>query len=136
MARKIMLAAGVLLLLAQFVPVERDNPPVRGDFDGPAAVREILVRSCYDCHSNETHWPWYSKIAPMSWLVTHDVAEGREELNFSEWRTYDARKRTELAVEMLEMVEKREMPMPVYILLHGEAKLAGTEIGTLRGWRP
>lgn len=136
MARKFMLATGVLLLLAQFIPVERDNPPVRGDFDGPAEVRDILVRSCYDCHSNTTRWPWYSKVAPMSWLVAHDVSEGREELNFSEWRTYDPQRRAHLAAEMLEMVEQREMPLPIYILLHGEAKLTGTELHTLHEWRP
>ncbi|MCP4570889.1 MAG: heme-binding domain-containing protein [bacterium] len=136
MKRKVIIALVVVALGIQLVPVDRTNPPVLNDLHAPAEVKEILVRSCYDCHSNTTRWPWYAKIAPVSWLVSHDVDDGREELNFSDWRAYDARRQTHLATEILESIEKREMPMPIYIFLHGEAKLTGSEIGTLRAWRP
>ncbi len=77
--------ATVLLVVAQFVPIETSNPPVTADIGTPADVKGILERSCYDCHSNVTTWPWYSRVAPFSWLVAYDVAEAREHLNFSEW---------------------------------------------------
>ena len=136
MAKKIGLAVLALLVLLQLVPVDRENPPVRSDFAGPPEVREILVRSCYDCHSNATRWPWYSRVAPISFLVAHDVDEGRAELNFSDWGAYDQARRAHLGAEILEAVEKGKMPMPVYVLMHGEAKLSGSELQTLRGWRP
>ena len=72
----------------QLVPYGRDhdNPPVLADAPWDSArTRELAVRACFDCHSNETHWPWYSNIAPISWLTQNNVKEGRDELNFSEW---------------------------------------------------
>jgi hypothetical protein len=81
--------AGVVLLVGmQFLPFGRDhmNPPVRQEppWDAPS-TRELAVRACFDCHSNQTVWPWYSHVAPISWLVWSDVVRGRKELNFSEW---------------------------------------------------
>jgi hypothetical protein len=74
----------------QFIPVPRTNPPVTSElqWDSPA-IKELVRRACYDCHSNETVWPWYSYIAPMSWLVTHDVSEARRHMNFSQWNPGD-----------------------------------------------
>src|SRR5688572_19601769 len=85
---------GILLLLVaiQFVPVDRVNPPVEAEVPALANVRAILRRACYDCHSNETVWPWYSQVAPVSWLVVRDVREGREELNFSTWNRITTQK--------------------------------------------
>ena len=74
-------------------PVDRENPPVTGDIGAPSEVDAILRTSCYDCHSNETVWPWYSYLAPASWLVAEDVEHGREHLNFSEWTSYESGKR-------------------------------------------
>ena len=83
-----MLAGAVLLLVIQVLPFGRDhtNPPVRKDppWDAPD-TRELAVRACFDCHSNQTVWPWYAHVAPISWLVQRDVHEGRRKLNFSEW---------------------------------------------------
>jgi len=73
----------------QLVPVEKTNPPVRLEVDAPPAVMEILKRACYDCHSNETRWPWYSRIAPASWFLASHVRKGRGDLNFSDWPIYD-----------------------------------------------
>jgi Haem-binding domain len=82
------LNAAVLLVVIQLLPFGRDhtNPPVRKEpaWDAPE-TRELAVRACFDCHSNETVWPWYSHVAPISWLVWSDVVRGRKELNFSEW---------------------------------------------------
>lgn len=111
--------AGVAVLI-QFVPVDRTNPPVtrevRWDSD---ATRDLARRSCYDCHSNETEWPWYSSVAPASWLVAGDVAEGRTHLNFSTWDQPN-----EDSDKIIEMVESGEMPLRKYTLAHPGARLS------------
>src|ERR1700687_3570690 len=90
-------ALGALLLLAsaalamQLVPLERIDlalPPSPGDIAAPPEIEALLALACYDCHTNRTKWPWYSRAAPVSWLIARDVALGRKELNFSEWRSY------------------------------------------------
>src|SRR5262245_24374433 len=73
------------MVAAQFVPATLTNPPVQGSLQAPLPISVTLRRACYDCHSNETRWPWYSRVAPVSWLVVRDVNLGREEINFSEW---------------------------------------------------
>lgn len=114
-----------LLLLIQFVPYGRahENPPVREEpkWDSPA-TRALAQRSCFDCHSNETKWPWYTWVAPMSWLVQRDVHEGREHMNLSEWD-----REQKHADEAPEMVEEGEMPPWFYLPLHSEAKLSAEE---------
>lgn len=123
--RLVVLALVALLVLAQLVPYGRDhtNPPVRAEpaWDRPA-TRDLARRACFDCHSNETRWPWYASVAPVSWLLQHDVDEGREDLNFSEWnRPYEE------AGEAGETVLNRTMPPSSYLLLHPEAKLTDAE---------
>jgi mono/diheme cytochrome c family protein len=103
------LIGGLALFLAiQVVPYGRDhrNPPVRRepDWDRPE-TRSLAVRACFDCHSNETRWPWYASVAPASWLVQHDVTEGRREVNFSEWNRPQKEAR-----ESAKTVRKGEMP--------------------------
>ena len=137
MRRKLLVAAGavmVVIVAIQLVPVDRSNPPVVADFDGPAEVRTVLRTSCYDCHSHETEWPWYSRIAPVSWLVVHDVDEGRDHLNFSQWGTYESKRRAKLAEEMWEEVEDGEMPLLAYRLAHPAARLTDEARQTLRRW--
>jgi hypothetical protein len=116
-----LLALLVLFLLMQLYPYGRAhaNPPVTGepDWDSPR-TRELALRACGDCHSNETRWPWYSRVAPASWLVQHDVDEAREHLNFSE---FDRPQRD--ADEAAEEVEEGEMPLGKYLWLHPEARL-------------
>src|SRR5690242_8962779 len=75
----------ILVIVIQVIPVTRDNPPGETEVPAPDSVRVVLRRACYDCHSNETVWPWYSRIAPVSWLLARDVHQGRRELNFSTW---------------------------------------------------
>ena len=117
--------------LAQLVPVSRTNPPVKASFEGPIAVREIFQRSCYDCHSNQTQWPWYSYVAPASWLVADHVEEGREELNFSNWPAYDD---SSMREEIVEETTEGEMPMPSYLLIHRKARLSSEDLAVLREW--
>ena len=123
-----------LLVLAQFVPVDRTNPPVVEEVDARVEVRAVLERACYDCHSNETVWPAYSYVAPVSWLVARDVHEGREHLNYSEWNRYSAEEQFELAEETREEIDEGEMPMDLYLLLHPEAKLSAEDRALLRSW--
>ena len=94
----------------------------------------VLRRACYDCHSNETVWPWYSRVAPASWLVARDVNEGREALNYSTWTSYPAEERDEERAETWEEVEEGEMPLGVYLLMHREAKLSDADRTILRSW--
>ena len=120
------IAAIGLALLIQLIPYGRDhtNPPVSGEpnWDSPQ-TQALAKRACFDCHSNETVWPWYSNIAPVSWLVYHDVEEGRRELNFSEWNS----SHHEETGEIIEAIQEGKMPMPIYLLQHPEAKLSATE---------
>ena len=109
----------------QFVPHGRahENPPVTGTPDWDTArTRELARRACFDCHSNETDWPWYSWVAPASWIVTSDVHEAREHLNFSEFDQDPGH-----ADEAAEMVRKGEMPLDEYELLHPDARLSDAE---------
>jgi len=133
-AIKIVLALGLLLGLAQLIPVERSNPPVTLEVPASADVREVLRRSCYDCHSHETRWPWYARVAPASWLVAHDVAEAREHLNFSTWDAYDAKEQRHLRQEVWEEVEEGEMPLWFYVPLHPEARLSEADERLLEAW--
>ena len=118
-----------LLVLAQAVPYGRNhnNPPVRQEprWDNPT-TRVLAVRACFDCHSNETEWPWYSHVAPVSWLVQHDVDDGRKHLNFSEWD-----RPQEDAHEAAEEAEEGEMPPWFYLPLHAHARLSDPERGAL-----
>ena len=128
----------VILILAviaaiQFWPVERTNPPVTSDVEAPPETRAVLRTACYDCHSNETRWPWYSRVAPVSWLVAGDVAEGREHLNLSEWPP-DAGERAEAARRMWKNVERGEMPIFIYRMMHGEARLSENQKELIRKW--
>lgn len=118
----------------QFLPVETSNPPVTGGINAPDEVRAILERSCFDCHSNETRWPWYGRIAPVSWLMAHDVSEGREHLNFSEWNRLDPPEQAEAIHEVWEEVEEGEMPLWFYLPMHPEARLDDRDRMLLRSW--
>lgn len=124
----------VVLVAIQFVPVDTENPPVVADVDTPPEVKAILRRSCYDCHSNETRWPWYSRVAPFSWLVSYDVAEGREELNFSTWGELSTRDQVELMEESWEAVSEGEMPLWFYLPAHPDARIRAGDREVLQAW--
>lgn len=132
--RRLALALVLVLVAIQLVPVDRTNPPVESEVDAPAEALSVLRRACYDCHSNETRWPWYARIAPVSWLVARDVREGRAELNFSTWNRLDARRRAKLAQESFEEASEGEMPPWFYLPLHPEARLSQADLAALGAW--
>ncbi|HSW54745.1 MAG TPA: heme-binding domain-containing protein [Ignavibacteriaceae bacterium] len=132
--KKIIYAIIFILIVIQFIPVDRDNPPVTEEITAPPIVLSILKTSCYDCHSNETNWPWYSYIAPVSFLVAGDVKDGRKNLNFSEWDKYSTDKQIKLFEEMIEEVEKEDMPLPIYTYTHPNAKLDDHKIKLIKDW--
>jgi hypothetical protein len=127
-----MIAVIAIFAGIQLVPVDRSNPPVVSDLEAPLEVKRILQRSCYDCHSNEVNWPWYSYVAPVSWLVSYDVKEGREQLNFSEWNKYASD--GEMKEEIIEEISEGEMPLPIYLITHQNASVSQQELSTLRQW--
>ncbi len=128
------LAAIVVLLAIQLIPAGRGhaNPPVTGEPDwAEPQARELMVRACYGCHSNEVEWPWYSNVAPLSWAVSDHVAEGREAVNYSEFD-----RPQEEAEETIEVILEGSMPPAYYTRfgLHSEANLSQAEIDQLLAW--
>ena len=124
----------VVLILIQFVPVDRSNPPVTGEVAAPNPVMEVLRNSCYDCHSNETRWPWYSRVAPVSWRISEHVQKGRGALNFSEWQSLLPEDQGEAREEIWEKVERGVMPLSDYLRMHPEAVLTESQKDALRRW--
>lgn len=119
----------VLFVLIQLIPYGRahTNPPVKAEpaWDRPE-TKALAARLCYDCHSNETHWPWYSSVAPISWFIQDHVDEGREHLNFSEWDRPQKH-----AKEAAEELEEGEMPAFGYTWVHADARLSEAEKAAL-----
>jgi hypothetical protein len=136
MRRRQKIGWGVLALVvvAQVIPVERTNPPVRSEVDAPPDVVALLRRACYDCHSYETQWPWYSHVAPISWILAHHVEEGRRELNFSEWPILDFEAQGHDLKDIEEQIAEGKMPLRSYRLMHPEARLDEAERGRLLEW--
>ena len=126
----VVLAFGIL----QVIPVERSNPPVEEVVEAPPAAMAVLRRACWDCHSNETVWPWYAWVAPVSWTVSNDVVVARSKMNFSTWNRYDADHRAHLLHEIVEETEEGEMPLPIYLPMHPEAELTPDDLTALRSW--
>ena len=125
---------GLLFVGIQFIQIDRTNPPVTGEIEAPEAVMAILRRSCFDCHSNETKWPWYAYVAPTSWLVAKDVRDGRRHMNFSQWSGYNPKQKKHKREECGEMVEVGVMPLWFYLPLHSEAELSQGDIELIVSW--
>ncbi|MCA1619168.1 MAG: heme-binding domain-containing protein [Acidobacteria bacterium] len=133
-------AFALVFLGAQAVRPDRTNPPVDASKTLGANTRmtpevaAILERSCNDCHSSETVWPWYSNVAPASWFLKWHVDEGRRELSFSEWATYTKRKRERKLHEICQQVESGAMPLKSYLPLHPEARLSDEDRRVICEW--
>jgi hypothetical protein len=123
-----------VLLLIQVIRIDRTNPPVLSELTAGPEVKSVLRRACYDCHSNETVWPWYSGVAPVSWLVGSDVKEARQHLNFSEWGNYDAGTQSHKLRGIAEEVREGEMPPWYYSLMHGDSRLNPSEQSRIVAW--
>lgn len=132
--RKILVGAGVALVIAQVIPVSRTNPPVESEVPASPEVRQILRRACYDCHSNETVWPGYAYVAPVSWLIASDVLRGRRHMNFSTWNRLSADEQAKHFREAWEQVSEGEMPLGIYLPLHPEARLTDADKAALEAW--
>jgi len=129
-----------IFFLIQFVPADlpENSDDVSNDIilteNAPEDVKLILKKACYDCHSNQTMYPWYSYVAPVSWLVEKDTKEGRDELNFSDWAELSKRKKIKILNEMAEEVEEKKMPIEIYTVIHRDAILSDDEISTITNW--
>lgn len=132
--RWILIGAAVVFVALQIKQPGRANPPVQSEVMAPPEIAAILERSCYACHSNETDWPWYAYVAPVSWWVADHVDHGRKDLNFSEWPVLDFEELEHNLHEIDEQIEKDEMPLKSYLLLHPGARLSEEEKKALRDW--
>ncbi len=127
----------LLLLASQLIRPERTNPPadpsasLEAIAKPPAAVANVIARACRDCHSNATVWPWYSKVAPVSWLLASDVNEGRAKLNFSRWNIYSPETTHIKFGQICREARNGEMPPFYYLPLHPDAKLSAADIAAL-----
>jgi cytochrome c551/c552 len=142
--KKILIALAALAVLIQLVPQSvfpTTNPPVnptntiesRAHALSPA-VAAILQRSCYDCHSSRTVWPWYSKVAPVAWLVSNDVTEARREVNFSDWAQYNPKRAAHKLKEICEQVDRGDMPLWYYRPMHPNSKLSAADKSAVCAW--
>lgn len=124
---------GVILVLIQFIRIDKTNPPIDPKLDfvatvnPPAAVGKKIVDACYDCHSHDTAYPWYTNIAPASWWIKGHINNGRKHLNFSTWTEYSKDKQDHKIEECIEMLENKWMPLGSYTWLHPEAKMTDDE---------
>ena len=138
--RGVFLTSVVALLLIQLLPSGRSNPPVvqaqtiERTLTVPADVKAILDRSCKNCHSNETVWPWYAHVAPASWLLVMDVNHAREEMNFSEWGVENVDAQRDSLLEICRKVKAGAMPLRSYTILHRDAVLTPADVATLCTW--
>ena len=130
----------VIFIVIQLIPsgrpdVIKDNPnDLLRNVQVPEKVHQMLRAACYDCHSNESVYPWYAYVAPVSFLVSRDIRVGREELNFSDWTTFDKIEQAKLLDKITEEVDEGEMPMVIYPPLHPEAKLSNDDRQRIIDW--
>ena len=130
----------VIFVAIQFVPVDRENPIGDKNNDllivtqAPADVQVLMQNACYDCHSNQTIWPKYAYVAPISFIIVEHVEEGREHLNFSDWATYDREDHPYILKHMKKAIEKGAMPMAGYVKLHSDAEMTDERKALVLDW--
>ncbi|PCJ27642.1 MAG: hypothetical protein COA97_03220 [Flavobacteriales bacterium] len=140
MKKKIVLGLLIIVVILQFFRIDKTNPEINriDDFieinNPPQEIVNILKSACYDCHSHETKYPWYSNVAPISWWVKDHITEAREELNFSEWGAYKYKRKDHKLEEMIEMLEEGKMPLNEYTWTHADAKLTPEQKIQLINW--
>lgn len=138
--KRIALALVIFLAASQIIRPSRTNPPIDPKREIHAvlpvdpAVASIFSRACNDCHSYHTVWPWYSGVAPASWLLAYDVREGRSKMNFSEWGARSGKSDQELVKEICEDVKEGEMPGRGYSLMHREAAISPADVQAVCAW--
>jgi hypothetical protein len=139
--KKVILAVAIFLIAIQFVQPQRTNPPVipsralAAHVAVPEDVQSTLMRACGDCHSNQTVWPWYSRFAPMSWMIVDDVNEGRRHMNFQDWEAQESPKQaTDHLIDICKEAREKGMPPFTYRLTHENARLTPQELSALCTW--
>jgi len=124
----------VLIHPSGAIKAQKSDKPLLLDSTFDPQVVRTIERSCQSCHSEKTEWPWYSYVAPMSWMIENDVQRGRSHMNLSRWNGYNHEEQQEILLKMSILVRNRAMPLPRYLLLHPEAKLSDTEVAYLYQW--
>jgi len=138
--KKVLIIIIVILIGIQFITIDKTNPSadMGKDFitltSPPNKLGVILKSSCYDCHSNHTKYPWYSNVAPFSWIIKEHVNNGRKYLNFSIWSDYKEKKKDHKLEECIEIVKSGEMPMKGYVMFHEEAEITQDQKMALLNW--
>ena len=138
--KKIIIGILILLVLIQFFRINKTNPEFNHEKDyltsveTPENISNMLKNACYDCHSYETNYPWYSNVAPISWMLKSHVNEGRHHVNFSLWGDFDSENKSAIKHEIVEVLEEGEMPLASYTRMHPEAKLTNDQKETLINW--
>jgi hypothetical protein len=138
--KKVLILLLIVFVVMQFFRIDKGNMKVYNVLDfveitkASPEIRSILKTSCYDCHSNEVVYPWYTNIAPLSWWIKQHINEGSRHLNFSIWGMYKSRRMDKKLKECVEMIEEGEMPMTSYTLIHSTAKLSDQQKAILIAW--
>ena len=136
----ILISLAVLFVAIQFIPsgIPENKPEDEKSIVNSSLVTESILeqlrKSCFDCHSNQVRFPWYSKLAPSSWFLADHISEGKSNLNFSEWDGYSNREKIGLLEEIKDEVESGKMPLKSYLLIHRDARLDSEEISALLAW--
>jgi hypothetical protein len=130
------IALAMIFAAAQMVRVDRSSPPADGDLAAPTDVKQIIRAACYDCHSNSTRWPWYSRVAPLSWIVVRHVESARRRLNFSDWSDYasDPGTKAHKLEQIRSSIADGTMAPWYYRMLHPEARLTAHERDAIAAW--
>lgn len=136
--KKLLILLAVLLVIQIIRPSKNNGDVVTNDisneFQTPKEVQQIIKKSCADCHSNKTNYPWYSEIAPISWYVASNVSRGKKHLNFSEWTQYNKYQKEHIIKNLRYVITDYEMPLKSYLLKHPEAKISEEEYQILLNW--
>jgi len=138
--KRLIIVVIIVLVSIQFIPTKRNistrllETDVSKSFNVPREVQEIFKRSCYDCHSNNTVYPWYNKIQPISYLMENHIKEGKKELNFSNFGTYSKRKQKSKLKAIYNQIKDNEMPLWSYTLIHRNAKLFNKDKALIKKW--
>ena len=138
--KRILLVLLLAFIVMQFIRPDRNISDVVLDSDlvkvtnTPDEIQTILKTSCYDCHSNNTAYPWYSNIAPVSYWLDDHIEHGKGHLDFSQWSTYSAKKKAHKLEELIEEVKEHKMPLDSYLWIHKDAKLSEDQITQLTNW--
>jgi hypothetical protein len=142
--KKILKITVIILVIAfiaiQFYRPDRTNPQIvqaetlESSVQVPGDISLIMERSCNDCHTSQTRYPWYSNISPFSWFLANHIADGRRQLNFSIWNTYTDKKKSHRLDDICEQLEAKEMPLPSYLWIHRDAVLSDSDSKALCDW--